>query len=286
MARGSHRSLRRVGVIALALMLALPLPARADGHCYYDPVGGQLVCEGGGGGGTPGGPPVADDWTSWTLVGACGGGGAIGGGLVDIRTGLLAATRDHIVDGVVVETQMVCIDLNDAAAEIWAEVASAAAALPDPGWEANPDGVISKGLTGLETWLWYSNPSQVGPIDATWTDPVTGLVFGVRGRGWTESITWDTGQGRYDVFAPTWDGAPTIGGSQDAPAATHFYNTTSAAAGYPNGYPVGVELHWVGEYQVRVIAGVWTGWAGFPSTLTEVFPGTYEVVEVRSKLSG
>ena len=146
--------------------------------------------------------------------------------------------------------------------------------------------MISKGLTGLATWLWYSNPPQVGPIDATWTDPVTGIVFGVRGRGWTESISWDTGEQRYDVFAATWDDAPLMGGSADAPAVTHVYNTTSADAGYGHGYPVSMELFWVGEYQVRVIAGVWTGWARFSSTLTETFPSTYEVVEVRSKLSG
>ena len=78
---------------------------------------------------------------------------------------------------------MTCIDLDDAATEIWAEVASAVADLPDPNWEANPDGHLSKGLTGLDTWLWYSNPSQVGPINATWTHPLTGLVFGVRGTG-------------------------------------------------------------------------------------------------------
>ncbi|GBE23065.1 MAG TPA: hypothetical protein ENH00_06035 [Actinobacteria bacterium] len=270
-------------LVLVAAFMVGAAPAQADEDCYYDPVTGRLVCEDDGGGGGETG--TTGYWTSWRIIGTCGGGG-VGGIVVDIRTGLILALRDYIVDGEVAESQSTCIDLDDAAEEIWTEVASAAAALPDPGWEASPDGVISKGLTGLETWLWYSNPSQVGPIDATWTDPVTGLVFGVRGRGWTESITLDTGQGRYDVFAPTWDDAPAMGGSQDAPAATHFYNTTSAAAGYPNGYPVSVEVYWVGEYRVRVIAGVWTGWARLASTLTEVYPGRYEVVEVRSKLSG
>lgn len=32
--------------------------------------------------------------------------------------------------------------------------------------------------------------------------------------------------------------------------------------------------------------GVWTGWARFSSTLPQSFPDTYDVVEVRSKLSG
>jgi hypothetical protein len=70
------------------------------------------------------------------------------------------------------------------------------------------------------------------------------------------------------------------------PAARHVYNTTSTAAGYSTGYPVSLDLLWVGEYQVRVINGVWTGWIRFASTLSETVPDTYEVVEVRSRLSG
>ncbi|MDF1598017.1 MAG: hypothetical protein P1T08_18240 [Acidimicrobiia bacterium] len=150
---------------------------------------------------------------------------------------------------------------------MWNRLLSAATGLPDPAWEANPDGHFSKGLTGLDTWLWYSNPSQVGPIDATWTDPFTRFVFGVRGRGWTESIAWDTGEARYDAFAPTWDEAPGMGSAPDAPAATHLYDVTSVDAGFGDGYPVSVELFWVGEYQISLVAGVWSDWARFSSTL-------------------
>ena len=274
-------------LIALALVVGMVVgatPARAADDCYYDPVTGRLVCDDGGGGGEPG--PTTDYWTSWWLLGPCGGGAGIGGVLIDITTGLILALRDHVVDGEVVESQTTCIDLDDAAIEIWDEVATAAADLPDPNWEANPDGHVSKGLTGLDTWLWYSNPSQVGPINATWTHPLTGLVFGVRGRGWTESIAWDTGEESYDVFAPTWEDAPDVGGAADTPAAVHLYNVTSTDAGYRSGYPVSVELYWVGEYRISLFAGVWTDWARFGSTLTEVFPSTYEVVEVRSSLSG
>ncbi|MGH3449501.1 MAG: hypothetical protein ACRDQW_02015, partial [Haloechinothrix sp.] len=123
-------------------------------------------------------------------------------------------------------------------------------------------------------------------IDAIWIEPITRLAFGVRGRGWTESVAWDTAEGTYDVFAATWDEAPGMGGSPDAPAATHVYNTTSTAAGHPEGYPVSLDLLWVGEYQVSVIGGLWTDWTRFASTLAETFPDTYQVVEVRSKLSG
>lgn len=286
MGHGNFRSawalLTAIAVVVGAVGIATPALAAED--CYYDPVTGTLVCEDDGGGG--GSDPATDYWTSWRLIGACGGGGGGGGVIIDITSGLILALRDHIIDGAIVESQTTCIDLDGAATAIWDAVASAAIGLPDPTWEANPDGHLSKGLTGLETWLWYSNPSQVGPIDATWTEPLTGLVFGVRGRGWTESITWDTGEELYDAFAPTWEDAPTVGGAPESPAAKHLYDTTSVDAGYTKGYPVSVELYWVGEYQISLLAGVWTGWARFGSTLTEMFPDTYEVVEVRSQLSG
>ena len=91
---------------------------------------------------------------------------------------------------------------------------------------------------------------------------------------------------RYEAFAARWDEAPGVGGTPSAPAARHVYNTTSTAAGYTSGYPVGIDLLWVGEYQITVIGGVWTDWARFASTLTETISDTYEVFEVRSRLSG
>jgi hypothetical protein len=270
--------------VVVALVAVWPLPAAAEHECYYDPELG-LVCEDHGGGG--GGGESNSYWTSWQIVGQCGGGGTIGGGtIIDLNTKLVVALRDRIVDGEVVETQVECIDLEESEDEIWKELAEAISALPDPRWESNPDNSLSAGLTGLETWLWYSNPSQVGPIEAVWVEPVTGIEFGVRGRGWTESITWNTGEASHEVFASVWDEAPEMGGSPETPAARHVYNTTSTAAGYSTGYPVSLDLLWVGEYQVRVINGVWTGWIRFASTLEENVPDTYEVVEVRSRLSG
>jgi hypothetical protein len=266
------------------VVVALPAtPASANHECYFDPDLG-LVCEDHGGGG--GGGSSTSYWTSWQIVGECGGGGVIGGGLIDISTGLVLALRDHIVDGEVIETQTQCIDLNAAENTIWEAIASAVRALPDPKWESNPDKSLSAGLTGLETWLWYSNPSQVGPIEAIWIEPVTGIEFGVRGRGWTESVTWNTGEASYQAFAAVWDEASGMGGSPESPAARHIYNTSSTAAGYDAGYPVSLDLLWVGEYQVAVVGGVWTIWTRFASTLTETVPDTYEVDEVRSRLSG
>lgn len=67
------------------------------------------------------------------------------------------------------------------------------------------------------------------------------LIRWLRVRGWTETITWDTGPRRYEVFAASWDDAPVMVGTPEAPAAIHMYNTTSAQSGYATGYPVGVE---------------------------------------------
>lgn len=281
------RKSRSAGIAALLVLVTVvtapAIPAAASHECYYDSELRRLVCQDHGSGGDD--EAITDYWTSWQIIGSCGGGGVAGGGLIDIATGLLVAFRDHIVAGEVVETQTQCFDLDDASDTIWEAVATAIQALPDPRWESDPDDTVSKGLTGLETWLWYSNPSQVGPIEAIWIEPVTGLAFGVRGRGWTESIAWDTAEATYGVFAATWEEAPGMGGSPDAPAASHVYNTTSTAAGHPEGYPVSLELLWVGEYQISLIGGVWTDWTRFVSTLAEAFPDTYEVVEVRSKLS-
>jgi hypothetical protein len=275
------RRLTLLLVVAWLVITVLSTPAAAEHGCYFDPALG-LVCEDHGEGGEGSSTRY---WTSWQIVGQCGGGGVVVGGLIDINTGLVLALRDRIVDGEVVETQTQCIDLNEAGSTIWEAIASAVRALPDPRWESDPDKSLSTGLTGLETWLWYSNPSQVGPIEAIWVEPVTGIEFGVRGRGWPESVTWDTGEASYQVFAAVWDAAPGMGGSPESPAARHVYNTSSTAAGYNSGYPVSLDLLWVGEYQVMVIGGVWTTWTRFASTLAETVPDTYEVVEVRSRLS-
>lgn len=286
MASRSHRSIRVKALLAV-LLIGLPAtPAHAAEQCWYNPIIGELVCNDvGGGGGSVG----SSYWTSWTVVGPCGGGGVVGGGLVDIRTGWINAARYRIENGVAVETQYVCFALSDGEAAAWAAVASAVQALPDARWESNPDSNISKGLTGLETWLWSSHPSQVGPITATWTEPITGLVFGVEGRGWTELLTWLTGDAEYEAFAAEWDLAPGMGGTPDLPAATHIYNTSSAANGHPLGYPVALEQLWVGEFRIVIPSpggGVWTSWGRFTSTLTEIVTDNYEVVEVRSKLTG
>jgi hypothetical protein len=60
----------------------------------------------------------------------------------------------------VIETKTECIDLEEGEDEIWDELASASVGGSALGVEPvhGPD----NGLTELETWLWYSDPSQVG----------------------------------------------------------------------------------------------------------------------------
>ncbi len=111
---------------------------------------------------------------------------------------------------------------------------------------AAPDSSLSVGLTGLETWLWYSNPSQVNPIEAIWGR--TGERHRVRSAwpGLTESITCNTGEASYEVFASVWVEATGMGGSPDTAAARHVHNRASTSAGYSTGYPVGLDLSgWV-----------------------------------------
>lgn len=279
--RFGSRGLGAVLALAAVLVVLPALSALADEECYFDPTLG-LVCEDdgeGGGGGT------TTYWTSWQILGLCGGAGGVGGVIIDLRTNLILAFRDRIEDGEVVQTQTECLDLSDGEDTVWEEVATAIHALPPAGWESDPDRSLTTGLTGLETRLWYSSPTQVGPIDAIWVEPVTGIEFGVRGRGWIEAITWTTGEADYDSFATEWEEALLMGGSPQVPAAAHVYRTASRAAGYAEGYPVTLDRVWVGQYQVMVIGGAWTSWARFSSTLSETVTDTYPVVEVRSRLS-
>ena len=91
------------------------------------------------------------------------------------------------------------------------------------------------------------------------------------------------------MFSASYAEADGAGGTPEEPPVTHLYETTSADAGFSDGYPVSVDLLWVGEYRVGVtVAGgtIWTDWALVASTLEEVFPAAYEVVEVRSDLVG
>ena len=117
------------------------------------------------------------------------------------------------------------------------------------------------GLTGLETWYWYSGGADVS------------VGFGARGFAITASATatsfrWSTGDGSV-LTSPT-------PGNAAAPAAQHVYRTKSA------GYPVSLSMVWTGRYTWSGFGDSGSGPLG-PVTVTgETHP--YPVAEVRSVL--
>lgn len=277
---GGFRAHTALGLtaVAAALVVLLAVPAYAE-HlgCYFDPEVGALVCPGHDGGG--GGEPPAEPeyyYTAWEYVGLC-----------DWMETLQFRRFKIYTDGETpTETEYVCTDPTPGKQAAWDAVAAAIAVLADPEWVANPDGTTVSGLTGLETWLWYPNPTQVGPIGVVWTDPVTGVSSAIEGRGWVGTLTWNVGEAQYAVNAASFGAGRLVGGSEDAPPARHTYNTTSATAGHSTGYPVWVTLLWIGETRIRPPGAPWFGWNPIPNSLTEEAASAYPVVEVRSNLSG
>ena len=130
--------------------------------------------------------------------------------------------------------------------------------IPRPVVELSP---AQQGLTGLETWYWYSGSAEVS------------VGFGRGGFAITATaraadFRWSTGDGSVLTSATP--------GSETAPAAQHVYRTKSA------GYPVSLSMVWTGRYT----------WSGFgdsqsgPLGPVTVTGGThpYPVAEVRSVL--
>ncbi len=176
--------------------------------------------------------------------------------------------------------QLVCSDLPEPS--VWDELASAIEALPPPVWEASPP---EPGITGLETWLWHSGNTDAGPISVSYTDGVTGRSFTLEGRAWVGTITWETGDGEtVRVDALSHASGLTIGGTEEQPAATHTYETSSAEAGESAGYTVALDLTWVGEWRWREGSGPWTAYQPMLSTATASNTGQYEVVQIVSDL--
>ena len=273
-----HRPLIAAVLTVLTIALtASPVLAEHE-SCFFDPDLNALVCPGHDGG-EPGEP--GDDlgyyYTEWDFLGAC----------THLVEWLHFQRYKIYTDGVTpAELEDVCILPDPGSEGAWRAVAHAIAALADPVWSANPNGTTSSGLTGLETWLWYPNPTRVGPIRVIWTDPVTGITSAVEGRGWVGTLTWGVGEGEYAVSVGSFDAGASIGGTEAHPAAIHVYDTTSTAAGFGQGYPVSVTLLWVGETRIRPPGAPWFSWGPIGNTLTETATDLYEVVEVRSFLSG
>ncbi len=118
-----------------------------------------------------------------------------------------------------------------------------------------------RGLTGLETWYWYS-----GGADVSVGFEAGG--FAITASAKATNFRWSTGDGSVLTSATP--------GSATAPAAEHVYRTKSA------GYPVSLSMIWTGRYTWSGFGDSGSGPLG-PVTVTgETHP--YPVAEVRSVL--
>jgi hypothetical protein len=118
-----------------------------------------------------------------------------------------------------------------------------------------------RGLTGLETWYWYS-----GGADVSVGFEAGG--FAITASAKAANFRWSTGDGSVLTSATP--------GSATAPAAEHVYRTKSA------GYPVSLSMIWTGRYTWSGFGDSGSGPLG-PVTVTgETHP--YPVAEVRSVL--
>jgi hypothetical protein len=216
-------------------------------------------------------------YTPWRLVGACD------------WSGLLEFRREQRwTDGSGrVEVEIVCVDPGGGEPVVWGVLVEEIEALSDARWESNPDNAVSPGLTGLETWLWYSGETTIGPIEVSWSDPTVGVVFEVEGRAWTATLRWVTGDGGdVSTRAEGFGEAAAVGGSVDDPAGRYVYETSAADAGFEGGYPVEMSLGWVGEWRTRTVGGSWGPWQPMTNTYLDVFTGSYDVWQIRSVLTG
>ncbi len=264
--------------------------AQAGGVCDLFP--GSAGCEGGGSGGGGTGATTTTlarsyYWGAWFNSGECsdgdprylryllwsnGGGYVLPPELPNPPVGSILGT-DRVY-------QVTCPDVRDF--DVWEVLETEIEALPPLLWEASPAG---QGVTGLESWMWFSGETQVGPVTLSWTDPVTRITFNLEGRAWIGDIKWSTGDGdNPTTYALTYQSGAAIGGSEAHPAVTHLYEVSSADSGFEDGYPVALEVTWTGEWRWREAGGGWTPYRPMLNTASFSTNGTYEVVQIVSVL--
>jgi hypothetical protein len=117
------------------------------------------------------------------------------------------------------------------------------------------------GLTGFETWYWYSGAANVS------------VGFGARGfavaaEAAATGFRWSTGDGTLLTSSGP--------GSAETPAASHVYRTKNA------GYPVSLSMVWTGRYTWSGFGDSGSGPLGPVTVNGETHP--YPVAEVRSVL--
>lgn len=144
-----------------------------------------------------------------------------------------------------------------------------------------------RGLTGLDTRVWYSGDGHVEPFLLSWTDPASGITWTVEAWAWIRLFRWDFGDGTVRVRTASTPSAVAIAqGSPENAAATHTYQTTSFSNGFEEGFPFVFEATWIGEYRWSSDGGaIWSPVAPMANTFTDLAAITFEVVEVRSTLT-
>lgn len=130
--------------------------------------------------------------------------------------------------------------------------------LPLPGIGIDPQ---VRGLTGLQTWLWYEGAQTVHLSLSLAGYSVTASVRAVR-------FSWTSGDGGVYVVD--------LAGSEGSPAVRHIYQAKST-------YRVGLQVAWAGSYTVTGLGRHLRGPLGPVSVANS---RRYPVVEVRSVLVG
>ena len=133
----------------------------------------------------------------------------------------------------------------------------------------------SRGLTGLDTWLWYEGGTTIPPFTLTVDEPGSGVGLEVEAWAVLESFAWDMGDGT--VITSTIPGS-----GEDLPesaAAVHRYERKGD-------YTITFAVGWTGTYRWRQLpGGTWSTpipFAGNPAVISTSIP--YRVVELRSIL--
>lgn len=287
-----------VAFALVAWLLAGPTPAEGQNGCSgLDRNGAECVVVVGGGS-TPsaGGHTVASSSPPgptfvWINTGipceSAGGGGwspvtGLGAAIGEISTlaGLITPTEPglfwigELVDPAAGPTDsgfVSCVGDGDAvpalppplptAGEIWGEVLTY-----EPAVNLDP---FVRGLTGLETYMWYEGP--------------TGDTVTITLNGYTVTATIAAVEFRWDMGAPDRTGVTahvsTAPGSATAPAALHIYAEPAETL-------IVHEILWTGS---SVITGAGVPGGGITIDLGEATLATardYDVIEVRTPLTG
>jgi hypothetical protein len=147
-------------------------------------------------------------------------------------------------------------------------------ALPTPLIGLNPSPAV-RGLTGLDTWLWYEHagddPEPSIELHLRVPDPANGVVYDVTATAHAGEFVWDMGVGPDGVYASTTPGSPAD--LPDTAAAIHLYEVKGT-------YPVTMTVTWTGSYSYPEFTGT-NPFADVDLVATEAYP----VAEVRTYIT-